>query len=204
MADSEKSPVEQAQELHEKKKEVVGEAKEQHNQLLEAAKTGEDLQLEETEWVEIGELDIEARTDFTGEVARKIDAIYDANVSPGKVIDTYIDVLTAQTETIKTDFEGGAEITDTGGIQLFWDNWFENHDIEAAGELAFERVVEEPNQLEEKRQEQAVKSFPKNEGRDSDWVRGHGRGGNQGVPPTHADTTSRQRGDRSQGPAERE
>lgn len=174
MADSEKSPVEQAKELHEKKEEVVGEAKEQHNQLLEAAKEGEELQLEETEWVEIGELEIEAKTEITGEVARKIDTIYDGDVPPGKILDVYIDVLTGQTETIKTDYQGGAEITDNGNIHMFWGNWFENHDIEAAGQLAFERVVEQPNELERKRQEQAMESFPVDKASSNPGVRDNG------------------------------
>jgi hypothetical protein len=165
MSESESEPdpetVEQVKELHQKKDEVVGEAKAQHDALLEAAAEGEEAVLEEFETVYIGNAQITAHTQIPGEVMRKLDDIYENELPPGKMLDVYIDVLTAQTKKIQTEYEGETiTVEGTGSVRQFYRNWIDRHDAESAAMLALERVVEKPNNLEEKRREDAMKSFP--------------------------------------------
>ena len=45
-------------------------------------------------------------------------------------------------------------------VRRFFRDFIDSNDAEAAAQLALERVVEQPNDLEEKRKQEAMQSFP--------------------------------------------
>lgn len=168
------------QEYHEQRNELIEQAAEakqeeeaKHNALLEAAKNGEEAVIEEFEETTIGDAILTVHTQIPGKVMRKLDEIYESDLPPGRMLDVYVDVLTEQTERIEA---GDVTVESNADIRLFFKNWIDNNDAESAAMVALERVVEEPNELEQDRRQEAMKSFPAKRhsggnGSRSNWVK---------------------------------
>ena len=170
--------MEDVKELHEKKDETLSEAKEAHNTLLEAAAEGEEAIIKETDTATIGATEFTVKTSLNGETMRMVDSIYDGEMKPGKMLDTFIDILTEQTEEIKAEHGDERVVSDNPSeIQLFFRQFIDEHDAMAAAQLCFERLVETPCDLEQERKQQAMESFPA--AQNSDWVRQSRNGGPQ-------------------------
>lgn len=148
--------IEDVKAIHEKKDEVVGEANEQHNALLEAAAKGEELVTQEYDTAEIGNAELTVKTEIKGEVMRKLDSVFDGEQPPGEMLDTHVDILTEQTVEIQA---GDISVDADPDIQLFWRDFLDSNDAEKAGILAVERVIEEPLELEQERRSEAIRGF---------------------------------------------
>lgn len=160
MSESEGEPdpelIEQVKDIHEKKDQVVGEANEQHNALLEAAAEGEELVTQEYDTAEIGNAELTVKTEIKGEVMRQLDTVFDGEQPPGLMLDTYVDVLTEQTVEIQA---GDISVESDPDIRLFWRDFLDSNDVEKAAMLAIERVIQEPLELEQERRSEAVRGF---------------------------------------------
>lgn len=157
----EQDPAAKAEELSEKVDEFTEEQEAKQNALLEAVAEDEELVIEETEQVEIGEAIITASTELTGDTLRKVDSVQN-NTELSEAIDTAVDVLVDQTECVEAATEeGSVTIESDGEIREFYQTFIDSHDAQKAATLCFERVVEEPNELEQERREDAHKSFQK-------------------------------------------
>lgn len=141
-----------------------------HQELLNAAAEGEEVVIEEYDTAEIGNATLTVKTQIEGKVMRKLDQIYESDLPPGRSLDVYIDVLTSQTAKIEAE---SVVVESEADIRMFYKNWIDNHDAEKAAMIALERVVEEPNELEEKRKQEAMESFPKPGSGRSDRARRH-------------------------------
>jgi hypothetical protein len=152
---------EKAEELIEKAEENTEELQEQHNALLEAVAEDEELIVEETEEVEIGDATITASTELTGDTLRKVDKV-EEGTKISTAIDTAVDVLVDQTEKVEATNDGNTvKIDSNDDIRGFYRTFINTHDAEKAATLCFERVVKEPNELEKERREEVQKSFQK-------------------------------------------
>ena len=164
---------EQREKLREKTAQKKQEDEQAHNALLEAAAAGEEPVLEETETVEIGDVEVEAHTQIPGSVMRKYDRIMEGEVPPGEILDTIVDVLAAQTVSISAQ---GYTWEDSGQIRRFYRDYIDERDAEGRAERCLSQVIEKPNELEEKRKEAAVNQFPEPGRGRSDRARTHRNG----------------------------
>lgn len=133
------------------------EADAKHETLLEAARQGEEALLTEEVVTSIGEADITVRTDLTGSVARRVDPFLKGELPPGEMIDVMAEVLAEQTKRVEAN---GVVLEDSAQIEGFYRSFIDGNDVQSASVLCFERVIEEPCEIERESFEEAVQSFP--------------------------------------------
>ena len=174
MSDTEHTPLaDRDDDYHEQRESLIEQTienreqdEQKHQALLEAAAEGEEAVIEAYEVVEIGTAELTVKTQIEGKVYRKLDQIYEGDLSPGRTLDVYIDVLTEQTQSIEA---GGVTVESRADVRRFFRDFIDSNDAEAAAQLALERVVEQPNDLEEKRKQEAMQSFPESQNRQGVW-----------------------------------
>jgi len=174
MSENDHTPLaEKSDEYHDRRESLIEQTienreqdEQKHQALLDAAAEGEEAVIEAYEVVEIGTAELTVKTQIEGSVYRKLDQIYEGDLSPGRTLDVYIDVLTEQTQSIEA---GGVTVESKADVRRFFRDFIDSNDAESAAELALERVVEEPNDLEDKRKQEAMQSFPEPEGRQGVW-----------------------------------
>lgn len=162
MSDTEPDPetFEAAKEIHEKKDDVVGEVREQHDELLEAVAEDEEVVVEEHETVELGDAELTVKTDISGETYRKLDDLHSGEVSPGEQLDANVEVLTDQTVAISAN---GETWESNDRIKLFWRDVLDEYGMKKMSKIARERVIEGPIDVEMGRKGDVIESFPGNE-----------------------------------------
>lgn len=156
LADRDEEYLEQREELIQKAKESREEAEARHNALLEAAAEGEEAVIEEYDTAEIGDAELTVKTQINGEQMRKLDDIWGGGGSPGKQLDVLVDMLAEQTRAIEAN---GVTVESKADVRRFFRDFIDANDAQAATKICMERVIEEPNDLEDERRGDAVKSF---------------------------------------------
>jgi hypothetical protein len=164
-----------ATELMEKAAEHREAAEQEQQEMLDAVAEGEDWNVEETEWVELGNVDLEVKTWIGGEVIEDVAQLeemqgMDDPRAARKGLETNIRMLTEQTETVK---HGGNVFSNDNTIQQFWQGY-----VDRFGDKGILRAIDavtEPIETEEQRKQDVVESFPakKRGGRDGSWNRGN-------------------------------
>lgn len=118
------------EEYEQRRKELIEEAQEtkqqydeQHAELLDAVESGEEFQVEDYEWVNLGELEIKVKTWFPGDTLDKLTSLEEGDATAQESINATIEAFTKLTEQIRKD----DPVTDREGIESFWlvyyDKW---------------------------------------------------------------------------------
>ena len=145
--------------LIEDAKETRSQLEAEQNEMLEAVASGEEFDVENYEWVELGGVDLQVKAWFPGDTLEEIAGMAEAaqanNPSAaGPAIRTNINALTNMTEVI----EGGNQrFTSEERIRQFWNNYFEKWGDQGLGQ-AVETVITPAEENTDK--EDAMRSFP--------------------------------------------
>lgn len=161
MSDTEPDPetFEAAKEIHDKKDDVVGEMREQHDALLEAVAEDEEVVVDEYEMVELGNVELKVKTDISGGTYRKLDALWSGDVSPAKELDVTVEVLCDQTSEISAN---GDSWDAEDRIRLFWRDVVDEYGMQQMTTILEERIINGPIDVEAQRKKEVVESFPGN------------------------------------------
>jgi hypothetical protein len=150
---------EKQRELIEKTKEAKESAEQQHNEMLEAVAEGEDWNVEDYEWVELGGVELKVKTWLPGDTMDRMGALGEAAETQDpsaarEMVHGGIESLTTQTEIIQS---GGAVFETNSDIRQFWQNYTEKW-----GNKGLEKAIETvmgPIEDEQERKEETMRSF---------------------------------------------
>lgn len=156
-------------------KESRAEAEAKQNEMLEAVAAGEEFEIEDYEWVSLGNVDLKVRTWLDGDTLEDFAAL-EEEMSRGdtpvakRALEAEMNVLVTQTEVI----EAGANRMETeADIREFWRRYVSkwgDKGLEQASE-----VIQEPLDLENEKEGEVAQSFPQPGKSRSDRARTHRR-----------------------------
>jgi len=144
MADAEETADDydaKAAELTQQAKETKDAQEEAHAAMLDAVAEGEEFQIEDYEWVELGSAELKVKTWYPGDLLNNVadrqeEVSKDGGDSVRQYIELNIDILTSQTEVVRA---AGSEWTEKAQIRSFFEKFFERFGLTGI-ERAIDRV----------------------------------------------------------------
>lgn len=129
------------EELIEKVGEKRQEDEQAHQALLNAVSEGEEFEVENYEWVQLGNVDVKVKTWFPGDVIDKISSFSAEEINPSEAqsaIHSTVDALGQMTEMVES---GDVRVNNESGIRSFYKQYYDKWGDQGL-EMAVKTILE--------------------------------------------------------------